>query len=131
MEPLLLPVCSRLGRVAGHAVERAVELQIGDAVVALLASGLLHAGGNVFRHLPEDGDNPLDGLLICARLHVTRDVLNEALLGTVIENLLPQLTRCVEVLRPDLRQEGDGITLEIVVNLIQFNRPLLKLDGLN
>ena len=57
-----------------------------------------------------------------------RDVVDETLLGTVVKDSLPQVSRLVEVLLPDLGQEGDGIPDKVVVNLVETDRSRLELD---
>jgi hypothetical protein len=59
---------------------------------------------------------------------VRRDVVDETLLGAVVKDPLPQVSRLVEVLLPDLGQERDGIPDKVVVNLIETDRSRLELD---
>ena len=60
-----------------------------------------------------------------------RNVLDESLLGTVIKDSLPQVTRLVEVLLSDLGQKGDCVSDKVVVHLVQSDRSGLELDGVD
>jgi hypothetical protein len=60
--------------------------------------------------------------------HVRGDVVDETLLGAVVKDSLPQVSRLVEVLLPDLGQEGDGVSDKVVVNLVETDRSRLELD---
>jgi len=98
-----------LALVSGKAVVCTIELKGADVGVALDTSGLLETAGQVLGNHAEDGNLALDNLLLAAGAHVARDVVDETLLSTVVKDLLPQDTGSVEVLRTDLRQEGDGL----------------------
>lgn len=71
----------------------------------------------------------LDGLFELAVGHVTRHVLDQAFLGTVIKHLLPQGARSVEVLGHDGGEEGHSFTDELAVDFVEVNNPVLELDG--
>ena len=88
----------------GHAIVGTVELHVLDARVALDASGLLKPVGDVRADLAEDGNLSLEDLLVGADLHLAGDVVDESLLGAVVEDLLPKRSRGVKVLRSDGRQ---------------------------
>lgn len=62
---------------------------------------------------------------------MARNVGDEALLSTIIEDLLPQDAWGVEILRPDLGQEGDGLTGEVAVGLIEVDTAVAEGDGLD
>lgn len=81
--------------------------------------------------MTEDGDLALDDLLLAAVLHVTSNVVDEALLSAVIEDLLPQITGSSEVLLTDLGQEGDGLTSEVTVSLVEVDAAVAEGDGLD
>lgn len=95
--------------VLGKTIVGAVERKPGNVSIPLDTSSLLQTAGKILRDVAEDGDLALDDLLLAASAHVARDVLDKALLGTIVEDLLPQGTRSVEVLLANLGQEGDGL----------------------
>ena len=117
--------------VFGHAVVGAVESHIRDAVVALDASGLLYPRGEVSTDLAEDGNLALEYFLVGADRHLAGDVVDEALFGTVVKDLLPQCSGGIEVFGPNLGQEGDGIAGELVVDFVQLDGSLTELDRID
>ena len=62
---------------------------------------------------------------------MTGDVRNEAGLGLVVKDLLPQGTRRVEVFRLDLGEEGDCLADELTVDLVEVDRAFAEADGLD
>jgi hypothetical protein len=98
-----------------HTVVGAVEPQLSNTWVPLDIHSLLHARSDVFGHFPEDGDLALENFWLGNSPHVPGDVLDKALLGAVVEDLLPQGARGVEVFWADLREECDCLAGEVSV----------------
>lgn len=105
-----------------HTIVSTVEAETGDARVSLYASGLLKTRSEIFGNLTEDTYLPLDNLLVRAGGHVTRHITDETLLGSIIKDLLPYSAREPEILRSDLRQEGNSLASEVTMGLVEVNR---------
>lgn len=108
-----------------------IEPQARNAVVALDARGLLQPRGQVLAHFAQHGNLALDDVLFFAIGHVPGDVVDEAPLGFLVENLLPQRAWGVEVLGPNFREKGDGRVGELTVLFIQIDGALSKTDRLD
>lgn len=117
--------------IVGHGVVRTVETEASNARVSLDPSSLLEASGKVVRNLAEDTNLALDNLLDGAVAHVTGDVADEALAGTLIPDTLPESARGVEVFRTDLAEEGDGFADEAAVDFVEVDGALAEGDRLN
>lgn len=124
-------VGSTKAAVLGHTIVGTIEAQVGNAIVALDAGSLLKTSGNVLIDLAEDSNLALDDFLLTAIGHVSGHVLNEALLRTVIEDLIPQGARCNKVLGSDLGEESDGVTNKISMDFVEVNTSLTELDRCN
>jgi hypothetical protein len=121
-----------LGRlISSVTVVGAVELHVLNASVTLDTSRLLKTAGEILVDHAENGDLALNNLLLLAVGHVSRDVVDEALLGTIVKDLLPQDTRSVEVLGTNLRKECDGISGKVAVNLVNIKSALAERHGLD
>ena len=116
---------------AGHAVVGAVEAHVGDAVVALDAGGFLEPGGEVGADFAEDGDLAFDDVFFAAGGHVAGDVVDEALLGAVVEDFFPEGARGVEIFGADLGEEGYGVGGEFTVNSVEVDGTVAELDRLD
>lgn len=114
-----------------HAVVRAVEAHVLDAVIALDARGFLDTSGHVLADFAEDGDLALDHLGVFASLHVATHVADEALPGALVPHLLIQYARGVEVLWANFAQEGYGFAGELAVNLVEIGAAVLEGNGLD
>ena len=108
-----------------------VELHVTNAIITLNAGGLLESGLDVLVDLTKDGDLALEDLLVGANLHFAGDIVDEAVLGCVVEHLVPQYAWGVEVLGSDAGQEADGGALEVTVGLVIVNSALAELDGVD
>ena len=117
--------------ILSHAVMGAIEAHVGNAIVTLNSSGLLEAGGKVVGDLAEDSDLAFDNLFLMAVLHVAGDVIDESLLCAIIEHLLPQVARCIEILWPNLREVGYRVAYEVAMDLVEIHRSLPKLHWLD
>lgn len=118
--------------ILGHTVVCAVELHVGNAVITLDTSSLLKSLGNLVVNFSEDGDLSLDDLLLSAHLHFAGDVTDKSVTCRVIENFLPEVPWCVEVLSSDLGQEGNGLAGEVSVSLANVygsSSELNRVDG--
>ena len=62
---------------------------------------------------------------------MTRHGLDEALLGAIIKDLLPQRTWVAEVLLADLGEERDGGANEVAVGLVKVDAPVAELNRLD
>jgi hypothetical protein len=109
----------------------AVELHFRNFVVALDTSSLLKARGNVGVDFSEYGNLALKNLLVGANLRLLSDIVDEARLCRVIEDLLPQSSWCIEVFRSDLGEESDGLSHEVTMCLVEVDSTLAELDWLN
>lgn len=118
--------------VAGrHAVMRAVEAHVADAVVALDARGFLHTSGHVLADFAEDGNLALDHLGVFAPRHVAADIAYKALPGALVPHALVQDAWGVEVLGADLAEERYGFAGELAVDLVEVGAAALERDGLD
>ena len=117
--------------VLGHTIVCAVESHVGNTLVTLDASRLLESSGDVWVNLSEDGDLALENLLVGADLHLAGNIVDEAVLCAIIEDLLPQSTWGVEVLWSNLRQECDRLASKVAVSLVEVNYSLTKGDGVD
>jgi hypothetical protein len=115
-----------------HAVVRTVEEESGDTLVALDSGSLFQTSGDVVGNLSEDGDLSLDNLLFSASRHVGADGLDESILRSIIEYLLPKLSGRVEVLRVDCRQERASVREEVTtVDLVEVDGSVSELDRID
>lgn len=117
--------------ILGKSIVSSVELHIGDSIVPLDASCLLQTSRNLRINLTEDGNLPLDKLLLGTRLHLARDVVDEALLGSVVEYLLPKRPWAVEIFRADFRQERHSLSGEVAVRLVDIHGARAELDRID
>ena len=124
-------ISEALAVVVGHAIVGTVEGQASNTRVALDAGSLLETRSHVLGDLAEDGDLALDDLLLRAVAHVARDVVDEALLGAFVEDLLPQGAGGLEVFGTDLGEEGDGLADEVAVRLVEVDGALAEGDWLD
>lgn len=122
-DPILVARC--------HAVMRAVEAHLLDAVVALDARRFLDTSGHILTDFAEDGDLALDHLGVFAPLHVAAHVTDEALPGALVPHALVQDAWGVEVLGADLAQEGYGFAGELAVDFVEIGAAVLEGDGLD
>lgn len=119
------------GIILGHAIVCTVELHVGNAVITFDAGGLLKSLGNVIVNLSEDSDLSLDKFLLLTHFHLSSDVVDEPLTGWLVKYLLPKCSWTNEVFGSDLRQEGDGLALEMSVSLIIIHSSSSELNGIN
>lgn len=117
--------------ITGHTVVRAVEFHIFDTIITLDTGGFLEPGLNIFVNFTEDSNLTLQYFLIGTDLHLAGNIVNEAVLSSSVEDLIPQSSWSGEIFGSDLRQEGNGTTLEVTVSLVQVNCPLTKLYWIN
>jgi len=117
--------------VISHSVVRTVEAEARDAGVTLDTGSLLKTSGEVVGDLAEDTNLALDDLLDCAVAHMSANVADEALAGTLIPDLLPQGARSVEVFGTDLAQEADSLADEVAVDLAEVHTAVAERDGLD
>jgi hypothetical protein len=125
------PIRVSVAGILGHTIVTSVERHVRNAIVPLDASSLLETGGNVWADFAEDGNLPLQDLLVRADLHLAGDVVDEALPGTIIEDLLPQRSWGMEILGSNLGQESDGVASEVTVSLVKIDGSLSKLDRID
>ena len=97
-------------------VTATVELEVLARRVAVDADLLGNGISQVLVDLGEDGTLSSNDVFVSTKLHVGGDVLDESLLGALIKDLLPQLSRLVEVLLGDGGEEGDSFALEVTVD---------------
>lgn len=62
---------------------------------------------------------------------MARDILDPSLLGLGIEDPLPQGARGIEVLLADLGEEGDGVSSEVSMELVQADSAFAEMDRLD
>lgn len=117
--------------ILGHTIVGTVKSHVGDAVISINAGGHLEPLGEVVADLAEDGDLALEDLLVGADGHLTSHVVDEALAGTVVEDLFPQGAGGVKIFGSDLRQEADGVADKVAVRLVQVDGTLAEPDGLD
>jgi hypothetical protein len=102
-----------------HAVVRAVELHVRNAIIPLDTGCLLQPLRDVIANLAEDGDLSLEGLLVLADGHLAGDVIDEALFSAVIEDVFPKGAWGIEVFGTYLRKEGDSIADEVSRSMVR------------
>lgn len=118
-------------RILGESIVSAVKLHVRDAIIALHTCRLLQSRSNLWVNLTEDGDLPLEELLLLAHLHLARHIVDESLLGTIIKHILPQLPWRNEILGPDLTQKCNGLAGEMAVRLVEINSSRAELNWVN
>jgi hypothetical protein len=111
-------------------VTAAIELEVLAFGVAVDADLLGDGISQVLVDLGENRTLSSNDVLVSTELHVSRDVLDETLLGALIKDLLPQLSRLIEIFLGDGGEEGDSFALEITVDGTEVDRTLLELDGI-
>ena len=111
-------------------VTATVELEVLARRVAVDADLLGNGISQVLVDLGEDGTLSSNDVLVSTKLHVGGNVLDESLLGALIKDLLPQLSRLVKVFLGDGSEEGDSFALEVAVDRAEIDRSLLELHGI-
>jgi len=117
--------------VLRHAIMRAVKPQTRNSIIALDTCRLLKPLSEIIADLAEDANLALDDLLVGALGHVTGNIVDEALLRPIVKDFLPQSTWGVEILGPDLGEEGDGLASKVSMGFVQVNGPAAEGDWLN
>lgn len=117
--------------VLGHAVVRAVESHVRDAVVALNAGGFLNPSSNIGADFAENGNLALEDVFLGACGHVAGDVTDEALAGLFVPDTFPQGAGSVEVFRANFTQESYGIGGEIAMDFVEVDLAVLETNGLD
>lgn len=129
---MLHPVrCTDRAILAAHTVMATVKDKVPNPIIPNNASCLFKPGGKIIRDLAKDGDLSLNDLFFAAGTHMTSNIADEALLRSIVEDSLPQRSGLDKVLRPDLREEANGLACEFAVCLVKVDTAGAELDRLN